>query len=108
MTGPLRVRIGVHTGDAELRDGDYYGPAVNRAARLMDAAHGGQILVSLATEELARDMLDDDLGFVDLGEHRLRDLARPNASSNSTGTGLPDDFAPPRRSTRFPAISRRR
>ncbi len=95
VTGPLRVRIGVHTGDAELRDGDYYGPAVNRAARLMDAAHGGQILVSLATEELARDVLDDDLGFVDLGEHRLRDLARPERIFQLTGTGLPDDFAPP-------------
>ena len=94
-TGPLRVRIGVHTGDAELRDGDYYGPAVNRAARLMDAAHGGQILVSLATEELSRDVLDDDLGFVDLGEHRLRDLARPERIFQLTGTGLPDDFAPP-------------
>jgi predicted ATPase/class 3 adenylate cyclase len=95
VTGPLRVRIGVHTGDAEMRDGDYYGPAVNRAARLMDAANGGQILVSLATEELARDMLDDDLGFVDLGEHRLRDLARPERIFQLTGPGLPDNFAPP-------------
>jgi predicted ATPase/class 3 adenylate cyclase len=93
--GPLRVRIGIHTGDAELRDQDYYGPAVNRAARLMAAAQGGQILVSLATEELARDALDDGLSFIDLGEHRLRDLARPERVFQVTGPGLPTDFGPP-------------
>ena len=60
-TGALRVRIGVHTGSAEYRDGDYYGMAVNRAARVMAAAHGGQIVVSLATEELVRDSLPDDI-----------------------------------------------
>ena len=54
-TGPLRVRMGVHTCEAELRDGDYYGSEVNRAARLMSVAHGGQIVVSLATSELVRD-----------------------------------------------------
>src|SRR5690242_11016235 len=54
-TGRLRVRMGIHTGAAETRDGDYYGTAVNRAARLMSAAHGGQVLVSLTTEELLRD-----------------------------------------------------
>ncbi len=94
-TGPLRVRIGIHTGDAEVRDQDYYGPAVNRAARLMAAAHGGQILVSLATEELARDALDDGLSFIDLGEHRLRDLARPERVFQVTGPGLPTDLGPP-------------
>src|SRR2546421_419341 len=51
----LRVRMGVHTGEAEHRDGDYFGTATNRAARLMSAANGGQVLVSLATEELVRD-----------------------------------------------------
>src|SRR5947207_3998731 len=76
-TGPLRVRMGLHTGPAELRAGDYYGTAVNRAARLMSASHGGQILVSLATEELVRDAVSDDIEFIDLGEHRLRDLSRP-------------------------------
>ena len=53
----LRVRVGIHTGAAEQRDGDYFGTAVNRAARLMSVAHGGQIVVSLATEELVRDVL---------------------------------------------------
>jgi predicted ATPase/class 3 adenylate cyclase len=95
VTGPLRVRIGVHTGDAELREGDYYGTAVNRAARLMDAASGGQILVSLATEELARDTLDHGLEFVDLGEHRLRNLARAERVFQLAGPGLPDDVEPP-------------
>ncbi len=72
-TGPLVVRMGIHSGPAELRDGDYYGTAVNRAARLMSAAHGGQIVVSLAAEELVQDA---GVELVDLGEHNLRDLAR--------------------------------
>jgi class 3 adenylate cyclase len=50
--GDLRVRMGLHTGEAELRDGDYYGPAVNRAARLMACAHGGQIVASQTTAQL--------------------------------------------------------
>jgi predicted ATPase len=70
---PLRVRMGLHTGEAELRDGDYFGTAVNRAARLVAVGHGGQIICSSATAELA----DSDLALVDLGEHRLRDLDRP-------------------------------
>ena len=49
-TGPLRVRMGLHTGGAEFREGDYYGPALNRAARLMGVAHGGQVVLSLATQ----------------------------------------------------------
>ena len=79
----LRIRIGVHTGSAEARDGDYFGTAVNRAARVMAAAHGGQVVISLATEELVRDSLPDDVVLVDLGEHRLRDLARRSASFSS-------------------------
>ena len=71
---PLRVRMGLHTGAAELRGGDYYGGVLNRAARLMSIAHGGQIVVSLTTVELVR---DDGCDFLDLGEHRLRDLGRP-------------------------------
>src|SRR5690242_10758561 len=60
----FRVRMGLHTGAAEFRDGDYYGTAVNKAARLMSAAHGGQILVSLATEELLRDAMPDGCDVV--------------------------------------------
>src|SRR6516165_1977873 len=65
--------MGVHTCEAERRDGDYYGSSVNRAARLMSAAHGGQVVVSRATAELTR---DGEWELVDLGEHRLQDLAR--------------------------------
>jgi class 3 adenylate cyclase len=70
---PVRVRMGLHTGEAEERHGDYFGTAVNRAARLMAVGHGGQILCSSATAEL----LGGDVILVDLGEHRLRDLDRP-------------------------------
>jgi predicted ATPase/class 3 adenylate cyclase len=70
---PVRVRMGLHTGEAEERGGDYFGTAVNRAARLMAVGHGGQILCSSATAEL----LGGDVVVVDLGEHRLRDLDRP-------------------------------
>ena len=73
-TGPLRVRMGIHAGPAELRDGDYYGTAVNRAARLMSVAHGGQVVVSLAAAEL---LPDGGVELLDLGEHALRDLSRP-------------------------------
>jgi len=72
---PLRVRMAVHTGIAEERDRDYFGPTVNRAARLMSIGHGGQVLVSQATASIVRDI--DDIDFIDLGEHRLRDLLRP-------------------------------
>src|SRR5262245_20224272 len=63
-TGELRVRMGVHTGPAELRDGDYHGPTLNRAARLMSVGHGGQILLSLVTNELVR---GSGVDLVDLG-----------------------------------------
>jgi predicted ATPase/class 3 adenylate cyclase len=70
---PLRVRMGLHTGEAELREGDYFGTAVNRAARLAAVGNGGQILCSSVTAELAA----ESVVLVDLGEHRLRDLDRP-------------------------------
>jgi predicted ATPase/class 3 adenylate cyclase len=94
MDPPMRVRMGIHTGPAEVRDGDYYGNPVNRAARLMSAAHGGQIVVSLATEELARDHLPGGAALVDLGEHRLRDLARPERLFQLVVPGLPSEFPP--------------
>jgi predicted ATPase/class 3 adenylate cyclase len=70
VSGPLRVRIGIHAGVAELRAGDYFGSEVNRAARVMAVAHGGQIVCTRVVEELVRDRFE----LVDLGEHRLRDL----------------------------------
>ena len=73
VTETVRVRMGIHTGEAEVRDGDYSGSAVNRAARLMSVARGGQIVVSTATAELLHDVMPEKYGFVDLGEHRLHD-----------------------------------
>jgi predicted ATPase/class 3 adenylate cyclase len=93
-TGPLRVRMGIHTGHAEARDGDYYGTAVNKAARLMSVAHGGQIVVSLATEELLRDDGAGDCTLLDLGEHRLRDLADPERVFQLEHPGLERAFDP--------------
>ena len=92
--GELRVRMGIHTGPVEARDGDYFGTAVNRAARLMSAANGGQIVVSLATEELLRDVSAGDVVLVDLGEHRLRDLARAERAFQLEAPGLRSDFPP--------------
>jgi predicted ATPase len=93
-TGPLRVRIGVHTGEAQYRDGDYFGPVLNRTARLMAVAHGGQIVCSQATADLARDVLAGDVKLIDLGEHRLRDLSRPERVFQMAAPGLGDEFAP--------------
>jgi class 3 adenylate cyclase len=90
----LRVRVALHTGDALLRDGDYFGAAVNRCARLRAVAHGGQTLLSSATQELIRDVLPEGMGFRDLGEHRLRDLARPERVFQLLHPDLPDDFPP--------------
>src|SRR5207302_7447253 len=65
VPGGLRVRMGLHTGDAVARDGDYYGPATNRAARVMAAAHGEQVVLSHATEEIVRDSLPSEVGLLD-------------------------------------------
>ena len=73
----LPVRMGLHTGEAEFRDGDYFGSTLNRCARLMGVAHGGQLLMSEAVEALVPGSLPDNVTLADLGEHRLRDLARP-------------------------------
>ena len=80
---PLRVRMGLHTGVAEVRDGDYYGTSVNRAARVAAAAHGGQVVASAASADLVRDDVGAEITLSDLGEHRLRDLGDPSASCRS-------------------------
>ena len=74
---PIRIRMALHTGEVELRDGDYFGRAVNRAARLRSLAAGGQTLCSGATAELVIDSLPDDVVLADLGLRELRNLARP-------------------------------
>jgi class 3 adenylate cyclase/tetratricopeptide (TPR) repeat protein len=90
--GPLRVRMALHTAVAELRNGDYFGPPLNRVARLLNAGHGGQILLSRATAELVNDHLPSDVELRDLGAHRLKDLTRPEHIFQLVAPHLPADF----------------
>lgn len=89
--GVFRVRMGIHTGMAQERDDDYFGPAVNRVARFMSIAHGGQILVSGATRELLRH-LDIDVTLRELGEHWLKDLKEPEPAYQVLAEGLATEF----------------
>ena len=93
-TGPLRVRIGIHSGVAEFRDDDYFGPTLNRAARITATAHGGQVVISHASEELARDELPAGVSLRDLGEHLLRDLSRPESVFQVVDPALRSEFPP--------------
>jgi predicted ATPase/class 3 adenylate cyclase len=90
----LRVRMGFHTGEAELREGDYYGQTLNRTARIMSVAHGGQILLSGITSEIVRDHLPANISLFDLGEHRLKDLARTERLFQLSAPDLTRDFPP--------------
>ena len=90
----IKSRMALHSGAAEQRGGDYYGPALNRAARLTEAGHGGQILLSLATEELVRDNLPVDIALRDMGERRFKDLIRPERVFQVVAPDLPADFPP--------------
>ena len=94
VSPPLSVRMGLHTGSAELRDGDYYGSVLNRAARLMSAAHGGQVVVSHLTADLVRETLPPGVELIDLGEHRLRDLAAPMRVFQVQHAALTAEFPP--------------
>ena len=76
-TGPLKVRMGLHTGESEEREGDYYGTTVNEAARIMDMGHGGQVLLSEVTFVMLRNQKFDGIIFTDLGSHRLKGLTQP-------------------------------
>src|SRR5215510_3397474 len=89
---PLLARMGLHTGACEERDGDYFGPAVNRAARVMQAGHGGQVLCSQVTAGLVRGALPAGAGLRDLGEHRLRDLLEPERLFQLLAPDLSDQF----------------
>lgn len=92
-SAPLTVRMGIHGGVCESRDGDYFGPTVNRTARLQSLAHGGQIIVSRTVAELLNDDPVSGLGLRDLGAHALKDLERPEHVFQVTGEGLVADFA---------------
>jgi predicted ATPase/class 3 adenylate cyclase/DNA-binding CsgD family transcriptional regulator len=85
---PVRVRIAVHTGEAVERDGDFFGPAVNRAARLRAVAEGGDVLVSESTARLVADRMPSGVRLVELGRLRLRDMDRPEVAYVLAGPGL--------------------
>ncbi|HYB17627.1 MAG TPA: adenylate/guanylate cyclase domain-containing protein, partial [Streptosporangiaceae bacterium] len=94
VTGPLAARMGLLTGEGVLGGEHYLNQPLNRCARLMAAGHGGQALVSGATEVLVREDLPEGCVLVDLGEHRLRDLARPVRIFQLAGPGLREEFPP--------------
>ena len=92
--GALRVRMALHAGVTDERDGDYFGGPVNRVARLLAAGHGGQILVSETLYTLVRDHLPAEVDLLDRGEHRLRDLVRPEHIYQLVSPALSSDFPP--------------
>jgi predicted ATPase/class 3 adenylate cyclase/DNA-binding CsgD family transcriptional regulator len=92
---PIKLRIGIHTGDVRLRDeGNYIGPTINRTARLRDLAHGGQTVLSGVTESLVLDQLPPDVTLTELGTHSLRDLPRPERVIQLCHPELAADFPP--------------
>ncbi len=92
--GAMRVRMALHTSEVELRDDGYFGPPLNRVARLLAAGHGGQTLICRVTQELIRDQLPAGVELRDLGEHYLRDLSQPEHIFLLVGDGMPCDFPP--------------
>jgi predicted ATPase/class 3 adenylate cyclase len=90
----IKVRMALHTGAAESRDNDYFGQPLNRVARLLSVGHGGQTLISAATQALIRDVLPAEAGLKSLGEHRLRDLNRSETVFQLLHPKLPAEFPP--------------
>jgi predicted ATPase/class 3 adenylate cyclase len=88
----LRVRMALHSGDCEERDGDYFGPTVNRAARLEATAHGGQVVLSGSTYELVGGEVPEGVRLRSMGQHLLKDLTRPESIYQLVIDGLRDDF----------------
>jgi predicted ATPase/class 3 adenylate cyclase len=91
---PLKIRMGLHTGNADLREGDYYGSAVNRCARVRSLAHGGQVLLSLATEQLICDYLPQGVELRDLGLYTLKGLKRQEQVFQLVIPDLVSEFPP--------------
>jgi predicted ATPase/DNA-binding SARP family transcriptional activator len=104
--GPVgfKLRMALHTGACEGQGGEFFGPAVNRAARLEDVAHGGQVVVSQVTAELMRDKLPEHTALRDLGNHRLKDLGHPEHVFQLDLEGLPNEF-PPLRTLDHPELN---
>jgi class 3 adenylate cyclase len=92
--GMMRVRMALHTSAVDLRDDGYFGPPLNRVARLLAAAHGGQTLVCHVTQELVRDQLPAGVTLRDMGLHQLRDLTEPEQIFQLLAADLPADFPP--------------
>ena len=92
--GGLQVRMALHSGTTDEREGDYFGPAVNRVARLLATAHGGQVVFSGATASLLRGLMPECSELCDLGEHRLADLAEPEHVWQLVAPGLAQTFPP--------------
>jgi len=92
----LRVRMAIHTGTADERNGDFFGPAINRVARLLGIGHGGQVLVSGTATDLLQGVMPPQSSLRDLGQHRLRDLSRPEQVYQLIAAGLLDMFPQPR------------
>jgi predicted ATPase/class 3 adenylate cyclase len=90
----IRVRMAVHTGTADERDDDYFGPTVNRVARLLAVGYGGQVLLSRVTADLVQGALSTNAVVRDLGEHRLKDLSRPEHIFQLLASDLPAEFPP--------------
>jgi predicted ATPase/class 3 adenylate cyclase/Tfp pilus assembly protein PilF len=99
----VRVRMGVHTGEATLASTGWVGLDVHRAARIAAVAHGGQVVLSEATSAIVKDVLPEGAALTDLGMHRLKDLGRPERLFQLTGPGLAAEF-PPLRSLGNPAL----
>jgi class 3 adenylate cyclase/pimeloyl-ACP methyl ester carboxylesterase len=94
-TGSLHVRMALHTGNAEVVQGDYVSNrALNRISRVLSTVHGRQIVMTLASEELVRDFLPTDISLADLGEHKLRDLIYPEHLFQVMAPDLPNEFPP--------------
>ena len=106
---PIRLRIGLHTGEVQLRDeSNYIGPTINRTARIRDLAHGGQTVLSGTTTDLVCDRLPDDAWLAELGTHPVRDLPRPERVVQLCHPDIRNEFPPLRtaktaRSNNLPA-----
>lgn len=98
----IKVRMALHTGAAEVRDSDYFGQPLNRVARLLSTGHGGQVLLSMPAQELVRDVLPPAVHLQALGEHRLRDLTRPESIFQLLHFNLPSEFPPLKSLDQFP------
>ena len=99
--GKIRVRMGIHTGEPQVSGNDYFGPPVIRANRISSAGHGGQILISAATRELILEELPEEIEFIDLGLHRLKDLGRSERIFQVNHHDIPQKDFPPLRTLDF-------